>query len=157
MHHEVELGVVIGKEGKFIKEDKAMDHVLGYVLALDMTSRIMQDKLKKQGHPWLLAKGFDTSCPISDFIPKDRVKDVNNLNLLLTVNGVTKQNGNTSDMIYKLPTLIAYISKYFKLEYGDLILTGTPSGVSAVKHGDIIEASLDNLAKIKFPLVELGA
>ena len=101
-----------------------MNHVLGYVLALDMTARHIQDKLKKQGHPWLLAKGFDTSCPISDFIPKSQVNDVNNLNLVLTVNGNVKQNGNTSDMIYKIPTLISYISKYFKLEYGDLILTG---------------------------------
>ncbi len=132
-----------------------MNHVLGYVLALDMTARHIQDKLKKAGHPWLLAKGFDTSCPISDFIPKSQVADVNNLNLVLKVNDAIKQNGNTSDMIYKLPTLIAYISKYFKLEYGDLILTGTPSGVSPVKHGDIIEANLNDLAKIKFSVVEL--
>lgn len=81
--------------------------------------------------------------------------DVNNLNLVLKVNGAVKQNGNTSDMIYKLPTLIAYISKYFKLEYGDLILTGTPSGVSPVKHGDVIEANLNNLTNIKFSVVEL--
>ncbi len=72
------------------------------------------------------AKGFDTSCPISDFIPIDKVVDVNNLNLQLTVNGALKQNGNTKDMLFKIPTLIAYVSKYFKLEYGDLILTGTP-------------------------------
>jgi acylpyruvate hydrolase len=139
----------------FFKEENAMNHVLGYVLALDMTARHIQDKLKKAGHPWLLAKGFDTSCPISDFIPESQVADVNNLNLVLKVNDVVKQNGNTSDMIYKLPTLIAYISKYFKLEYGDLILTGTPSGVSPVKHGDIIEANLNDLAKIKFSVVEL--
>lgn len=154
MHHEVELGVVIGKPGKFIKEDQAMDHVLGYVLVLDMTARNIQEQLKKQGHPWFLAKGFDTSCPISEFIPKSAVKDVNNLNLKLTVNGVTKQNGNTKDMIFKIPNLMSYISNYFKLDYGDLILTGTPSGVSAVKHGDVIEAQLDDLAKIKFPVIE---
>ena len=127
----------------------------GYVLALDMTARQLQEKLKKQGHPWLLAKGFDTSCPISDFIPKAQVTDVNNLNLKLSVNGALKQNGNTGDMIYKLPTLIAYISKYFKLDYGDLILTGTPSGVSSVRHGDVIEANLSDLVKIKYSVVEL--
>lgn len=132
-----------------------MDHVLGYVLALDMTARDVQNQLKKNGHPWLLAKGFDTSCPISDFIPKLAVQDVNDLNLLLKVNGVTKQSGNTRDMIFKIPHLLAYVSKYFKLEYGDLILTGTPAGVSGVKGGDIIEANLNDLAKIKFPVVQL--
>lgn len=158
-HHEVELGVVIGKAGKFIKEEDAMSHVLGYVLALDMTARNVQDKLKKQGHPWLLAKGLDTSCPISEFIPKANVTDVNNLSLKLSVNGNLKQNGNTKDMIYNLPTIITYISKYFKLEYGDLILTGTPSGVSGVRHGDLIEASLghnEELVRIKFPVIEIG-
>lgn len=146
---------MIGKTGKFIKEEDAMDHVAGYVLALDMTARHIQDKLKKQGHPWLLAKGFDTSCPISEFIPKDKIKDFNNVNLQLSVNGVLKQNGNTKDMIFQIPTLISYISKYFKLEYGDLILTGTPSGVSGVKHGDVIEAKLNDLVQIKFPVIEL--
>ena len=82
-----------------------MDHVAGYVLALDMTARHIQDKLKKQGHPWLLAKGFDTSCPISEFIPKDKISDFNNVNLQLSVNGVLKQNGNTQDMIFQIPTL----------------------------------------------------
>ncbi|CAF0881831.1 unnamed protein product [Brachionus calyciflorus] len=156
LHHEVELGVVIGKSGKFIQEEQAMDHVLGYVLVLDMTARNIQDQLKKQGHPWFLAKGFDTSCPISNFICKSAVKDVNNLNLQLTVNGVLKQNGNTQDMIFKIPNLLSYISKYFKLEYGDLILTGTPSGVSAVKHGDVIEAKLDDLVQMKYPVIEHG-
>ena len=86
-------GVVIGKSGKFIKEEEAMDHVMGYVLALDMTARDIQNTLKKNQHPWFLSKGFDTSCPISDFVPKENVTDVDNLNLHLTVNGVTKQNG----------------------------------------------------------------
>lgn len=156
LHHEVELGVVIGKTGKFIKEEEAMDHVEGYILALDMTGRQMQEKLKKLQHPWLLAKGFDTSCPISDFVPKANVKDVNNLNLYLTVNGVTKQNGNTRDMIFKIPTLISYISNFFKLEYGDLILTGTPAGVGPVRHGDLIEANLSDLVRIKYPVIEIG-
>lgn len=148
---------MIGKTGKYINEDQAMDHVLGYVLVLDMTARHIQETLKKQGHPWLLAKGFDTSCPISDFVPKSAVKDVNNLSLQLTVNGVVKQNGNTNDMLFKIPTIISNLSKYFKLEHGDLILTGLPSGVSGVKHGDVIEAKLDDLVKIKFPVVEIGA
>jgi acylpyruvate hydrolase len=156
LHHEVELGVVIGQPGKYIAEDQAMNHVLGYVLALDMTARSVQEELKKKSHPWLLCKGFDTSCPISEFVPKSQVPNVDNLNLKLLVNDVVKQNGNTADMIYKIPTLIAYISKYFKLEHGDLILTGTPAGVSGVKHGDVIKASLNDLVAIKFPVIEIG-
>jgi len=155
LHHEVELGVVIGKTGKNISESNAMDHVIGYVLALDMTARNIQEELKQKRHPWCLAKGFDTSCPISDFIPKDLVKDVNSLRLKLAVNNELKQDGNVSDMIFKIPELISYISKYFKLEYGDLILTGTPAGVSAVKHGDVMTASLNDLTKIEFPVIEL--
>lgn len=155
LHHEVELGVVIGKTGKNIKEEMAMDHVLGYVLALDMTARNIQEQLKQKRHPWLLAKGFDTSCPISDFIPKESVPDVNELRLKLTVNDEIKQDGPVSDMIFKIPELISYISRFFKLEHGDMILTGTPSGVSPVKHGDVMKASLNDLAKIEFPVIEL--
>ena len=126
-----------------------------------MTARGIQAELKKNAYPWLLAKGFDTSCPISDFIPVDKVKDANNLNLKLSVNGVVKQNGNTSDMIFKIPHLISYLSNYFTLEKGDLILTGTPAGVSGVKHGDIIDASLSDsngqiIEQIKFPVIELN-
>ena len=132
-----------------------MDHVHGYILALDMTARHVQEELKKKQHPWLLAKGFDTSCPISDFIPKESVPDVNNVHLKLTVNDIVKQDGNTQDMIFKLPHLISFISKYFKLEYGDLILTGTPAGVSGVKGGDVMKASLNDLAHIEFPVVQL--
>ncbi|CAF0709527.1 unnamed protein product [Brachionus calyciflorus] len=148
--HEVELGVVIGKTAKFVKEDSAMDYVLGYVLALDMGRCLDLTK-----YPILLHKGFDTACPISDFIPKSKVKDVNNLSLKLTVNGEIRHDGNTRDLIHGIPKLISYLSSYFTLEYGDLILTGTPIGISTVKHGDLIEASLADLAKVKFPVIEL--
>lgn len=127
-----------------------MNHVLGYVLALDMGKSLEFDK-----YPILLIKGFDTSCPISSFIPKTKIEDVNNLNLKLSVNGEIRHDGNTRDLIHKIPKLISYLSNYFTLDYGDLILTGTPSGISTVKHGDLIEASLDNLASIKFPVVEI--
>lgn len=132
-----------------------MDHVQGYVLALDMTARNIQEELKKKQHPWFLAKGFDTSCPISDFIPKEKITNINNVNLKLMVNDVVKQDGNTSDLVFKIPTLISYISKYFKLEYGDLILTGTPAGVSRVKHGDVMKGSLNDLANFEFPVIDL--
>lgn len=145
---------MIGKEGKNISQENSMSHILGYVLALDMTARDVQEQLKQKRHPWLLAKGFDTSCPISDFIAKDQI-NIDNVQLKLTVNDVVKQDGNTSDMIYKIPLLISYISKYFKLEYGDMILTGTPAGVSGVRGGDVMKASLNDKIHMEFPVVQL--
>lgn len=131
-----------------------MQHVAGYLLALDMTARKPQLELAKNGHPWLISKGFDTACAISKFIPKENVKDVYNLDLILAVNGVVKQNANTSGLIFKIPELVAYISKFFKLDYGDVILTGTPVGISPVRHGDVIDAEIKDLIKVKFPVVK---
>jgi acylpyruvate hydrolase len=145
------LGVVIGKTSKFVKEENAMDCVLGYVLSLDMTSC---HNMKE--YPTLLIKGFDTSCPLGKFIPKTAIKDPNDVNLKLSVNGVEFQNGNTRDLLFKIPKLISYITEFFTLEHGDLILTGTPSGRSTVKHGDVIVASMDDLDKIEFPVIEIG-
>lgn len=150
LHHEVELGVVISKPGKNISESSAFDHVGGYILALDMTARDFQDEAKKKGHSWALAKGFDTSCPVSGFIPSDKLANPHDVNLWLKVNGVMKQEGNTKSMIFKIPTLISYISKYFTLETGDVILTGTPSGVSAVNAGDVIQCGLADIVSMQF-------
>ena len=144
--HEVELGVVIGKDGKYINEENAMEHVMGYVLALDMTAKVPDPE--KLHYKWLLAKGFDTATPISNFIPKAAVKCEENVSLQLKVNGHLRQDGNTCDMLFKIPQLISYISQFFRLEYGDLLLTGTPLGNLTVKHGDIIEAYMDDIAYI---------
>ena len=127
-----------------------MNHIAGYILALDMTARDFQEEAKNKGQPWSLAKGFDTSCPVSDFIEKDRLKDPANSNLWLKVNGDMKQNGTTSDMIFNIPYLISYISRYFRLEEGDVILTGTPEGVGPVGNGDMIEAGLGDLVSFQF-------
>jgi acylpyruvate hydrolase len=150
LHHEIELGIVIGKKGTDIPENSAMNHVAGYVLALDMTARDFQNVAKTKGHPWDLAKGFDTSCPVSSFIPKESIPDPNNVNLWCKVNGEMKQNGNTKDMIFKIPYLISYISQYFTLEPNDVILTGTPAGVSGVKFGDVIQGGLGELVQFEF-------
>jgi acylpyruvate hydrolase len=150
LHHEVELGLVIGKEGANIPAATAMDYIGGYALALDMTNRGHQAQLKKKGHPWSLAKGFDTSCPISDFIPKDKITDPGAIQLWCKVNGELRQDGNTKDMIFSIPNLVSFISEYFTLEPGDLILTGTPSGVGPVKPGDIIEAGIGDVVKMSF-------
>lgn len=150
LHHEVELGVVISKNGANIPQEKAMEYVGGYVLALDMTARDLQDEAKKKGHPWTLAKGFDTSCPIGSFIPKELIGDPHDVNLWLKINEQIKQNGNTKDMHFTIPVLINYISGYFTLEPGDVILTGTPAGVGPVKSGDVIEAGIDGITKFTF-------
>ncbi|XP_063285023.1 acylpyruvase FAHD1, mitochondrial [Pelobates fuscus] len=150
LHHEVELGVVIGKGGRNISQACAMEHVHGYALCLDMTARDVQDKCKEKGLPWTLAKAFDTSCPISDFIPKDKIQDPHNLNIWLKVNDSLRQEGNTSSMIFSIPFLISYISKIISLEEGDLILTGTPKGVASVKEDDEMMAGIDNIISMKF-------
>lgn len=150
LHHEVELGIVIERAGSNIPEAAALDHIGGYVLALDMTARDFQDEAKKKGQPWTLAKGFDTSCPVSGFIPRDKVPDPHNMQLWLKVNGATKQDGNTKDMIFTIPVLISYISQFFTLEPGDVILTGTPSGVGPTKTGDTIQCGLSDLVTMQF-------
>lgn len=129
-----------------------MNHIGGYCLALDMTNRTLQSKLKSKGLPWALAKGFDTSCPVSNYIPAVEVNDPHNIDLWLKVNGEMKQNGNTKDMIFTIPFLISWISEYYTLEPGDLILTGTPEGVGPVKSGDVLECGLGTLTKMTFPV-----
>ncbi|AAW45982.1 hypothetical protein CNBJ2250 [Cryptococcus deneoformans B-3501A] len=142
VHHEVELGVVIGKNGRDISPSAAFDHVAGYSLAVDMTARNVQDKAKAKGLPWSAAKGFDTFCPIGPFIPKHFIADPTKVGLHFSVNGTVKQSGLTSDMIFDIPQLIAFVSGIMKLEEGDLVLTGTPSGVGKIKRGEIFEAKL---------------
>ncbi|KAG6888370.1 hypothetical protein C0992_008672 [Termitomyces sp. T32_za158] len=141
-HHEVELGLVIGKGGRDIPHTTAPTHVAGYTLAVDMTARNLQDKVKKMGLPWSAAKGFDTFTPIGPFIPKSTVPDPHSLRLSLKINGVLKQDGVTSDMIFRIPRLIEHISSIMTLEEGDLILTGTPEGVGQVVPGDKVDCLL---------------
>ena len=146
------MGVIIGRKGFNIKESEAMDYVGGYTVCLDMTARDWQALAKQQGHPWALAKGFDTSCPVGTFIPKESIQDPYSLQLWCKVNDQIRQDGNTKDMIFNIPYIINYISCFFTLETGDLILTGTPSGVGQVKDGDKIEIGLSNLVKAKLKI-----
>ncbi|KAJ6501909.1 hypothetical protein C8R45DRAFT_974787 [Mycena sanguinolenta] len=145
-HHEVELGVVIGKGGRDISQADAESHIAGYALAVDMTARNVQENVKKRGLPWTAAKGFDTFTPIGSFIPKDEVADPHNLSISLKINGAFKQNGTTADMLFKIPRLIEHVSSIMTLEDGDLILTGTPSGVGPVVPGDTVECALADSA-----------
>ncbi|KAF9581985.1 hypothetical protein BGW38_000808 [Lunasporangiospora selenospora] len=158
VHHEVELGVVIGKDGRDIAAKDADQYIAGYTLALDMTARNLQDAAKKAGLPWSAAKGFDTFTPIGDFISKEKIPDTDNVDLSLKIDGVTKQIGNTHQMIFKIPTLIEHVSSIMKLQEGDVILTGTPAGVGAVLPGQVITCEMGTqgkiLSQLRFPVVE---
>ena len=149
LHHEVELGIVIGKKCKNVSQKYVLDYVLGYVVALDVTARDIQSEAKEKGWPWGIAKGFDTFAPISEVVLKEEVVNPNNLDLLLQVNGVVKQSSNTKYMIYSVESIIEFISKIMALERGDLIMTGTPEGVGEIAEGDVIEASLNSLCSLK--------
>ncbi len=149
LHHEVELGVVIGKKGKHITQNSAMSHVLGYVIALDITARDIQSVAKKNGWPWSIAKGFDTFAPISDVVLKEEISNPLDLDLELKVNGVIKQRSNTKFMIFSIERIIEFISEVMTLKRGDLILTGTPEGVGEIVEGDVIEANLGTICSLK--------
>jgi 2-keto-4-pentenoate hydratase/2-oxohepta-3-ene-1,7-dioic acid hydratase in catechol pathway len=149
LHHEVELGVVIGKKCKNVLQKEALDYVLGYCIALDITARDIQDVAKKHGWPWAIAKGFDTFAPISDVVLKENVSNPNNLDISLQINGEIKQSSNTSNMIYSVERIIEFISSIMTLEPGDLIMTGTPEGVGEISKYDIIEARLGDICYLK--------
>jgi acylpyruvate hydrolase len=153
LHHEVELAVIIGKSGRDIPASSAMSHVVGYTVALDMTARDWQDEAKKKGLPWDAAKGFDTSCALGSFIEKSKVSDPHNLNVWLKINGETKQNGNTKQMIFQIPSLIEHVSSIMTLEEGDIILTGTPSGVGPVLPGQTITAGVESVGELEFSVI----
>ncbi|EIM21029.1 hypothetical protein E3Q22_00930 [Wallemia mellicola] len=141
-HHEVELGVVIGQTGRDISQNDALSHIAGYSLGIDMTARNIQDVIKKKGLPWSTLKGFDTFTPIGDFIPKDKVVDPHQLGLWLKADETIRQMGTTSDMIFRIPRLIQHVSSIMRLEEGDVLLTGTPSGVGPLSPGQTVTAGL---------------
>lgn len=141
VHHELELVAMIAVGGKHIAREQALAHVGGYALGLDMTARDVQQQAKDRRHPWSVAKGFDTFAPLGAFVPADDIPDVQQLDLSLTVNGETRQQGTTADMIFTVADLVAYCSTVFTLEPGDLLYTGTPEGVGPVQPGDTLVAS----------------
>jgi len=149
IHHEVELAVIIGKRGKNIPKERAMDYVLGYTILLDITARDLQWEAKRKGLPWTVAKGFDTFAPIGPrIVPKEEL-DPSDLEIGLKVNGEVRQLSRTSKMIFKIPEIIEYISSIMTLEKGDIIATGTPEGVGHLRHGDIVEAWIEGIGMLK--------
>jgi acylpyruvate hydrolase len=147
-HYELELAVLIGRECRAVSADSALGYVAGYATAIDMTLRDVQNQLKGKGLPWEIAKGFDSACPLSSFVPASAVADPHNLRLRLSVNGELRQDGCSSDMILRIPQIVAYISNIFTLSPGDVILTGTPAGVGPVVAGDVMEADIEGVARL---------
>jgi acylpyruvate hydrolase len=148
-HHEAELALLIGRQGKDIPVDQSLGYIAGYGVGIDLTLRDVQGELKKKGLPWEIAKGFDTACPLSSFVEASRVPDPQNLQIRLTVNGEIRQDGNTSMMIHRIPAIISHMSGNFTLEPGDVILTGTPAGVSRIVSGDKLEAEIPGVATLR--------
>jgi 2-keto-4-pentenoate hydratase/2-oxohepta-3-ene-1,7-dioic acid hydratase in catechol pathway len=157
---EVELGIIIGKEAKHIEQNQSQDHILGYCLVNDVSEREWQ--IEKMGQ-WVKGKSHDTYGPIGPYlVTKDDIKDVNNLNMSLDLNGKRMQTGNTSTMIFNVDVIVSYVSKFMSLQAGDIITTGTPPGVGMgrkpqlfLKTGDEIKLSIDNLGEQKSKVVSL--
>ncbi len=145
VHHEVELAVLLKSGGMNIPVNQALEHVYGYAPSLDMTRRDIQAEQKKLGRPWEISKAFERSAPIGAVHPTTVVGHLSEGRISLKVNGTVSQDGDLNQLIWKVPELISYLSGYFELVGGDVILTGTPAGVSAVQKGDILEVMIDGL------------
>jgi 2-keto-4-pentenoate hydratase/2-oxohepta-3-ene-1,7-dioic acid hydratase in catechol pathway len=143
IHHEIEVIIRINKVGKYIDAKFAHKYYDEISVGIDFTARDLQQQLKDKGLPWEKAKAFDGSAVIGDFLPKSQFESIENLAFELTNNGQTVQKGNTSDMLWNIDHIIAYVSQYFTLKIGDIIFTGTPQGVAAVKPNDVLEGFLE--------------
>jgi len=144
IHYEVELVLRISKMGKNIPEKFASTYFDAIGLGIDFTARDIQSKAKNKGLPWTLAKGFDGSAPISEFLPISSFKDINNINFSLKLDGNLKQEGNSSLMLYNFDQIISYISRFITLRSGDLVFTGTPKGVGPIKIGNNLEGYIED-------------
>jgi fumarylpyruvate hydrolase len=149
VHHEIEMVVASGKGGANIAADKALDHVYGYGVGLDMTRRDLQGEAKKMGRPWDTGKAFDQSAPCGEITPASQVGHPAKGAVKLLVNGEVRQEGDLNQLIWNIPDTIAYLSTLFTLEPGDLIFSGTPAGVGPVKKGDVLEGSVAGLPSLK--------
>jgi len=143
LHHEIEIVIKINKVGKHIDEQFAHKYYDEIGLGIDFTARDLQAECKSKGLPWEKAKAFDNSAPLGKFISKDKLGDLSAIEFELKINGQSKQVGNTKDLLFSFDQIISYVSKYVTLKVGDLIYTGTPSGVGAVVIGDKLQGYIN--------------
>lgn len=153
VHHEIELVVALKTGGKDISVERALDHVFGYAVGIDMTRRDLQAVAKKAGRPWEVAKAFEYSAPCSAIVPVSETGHPESAEISLKINGETRQSGNLNQMIWKVAETISYLSSLFELQPGDLIYTGTPAGVGAVQRGDVLEGNVDCVGSISVKVV----
>ncbi len=153
VHHEIEMLVALKSGGTNIAPDRALDHVFGYGLSLDMTRRDLQGEQKKMGRPWEIGKAFERSAPCG---PLHKASDIGHLDqgrVELKVNGALRQEGDLNQMIWKVPEMISYLSDYFELAAGDVIMSGTPAGVAAVQKGDVMAMRIEGLGEMEVKVV----
>jgi len=153
VHHEVEMLVALGKGGVNIPLEKALDHVCGYGVSIDMTRRDLQGEAKKMGRPWEIGKAFERSGPVGTLYPVSQIGHPDHGRIELKINGQVRQEGDMNQMIWKVPEMISHLSRYFELAAGDVIMSGTPAGVGPVSKGDIMDASIDGMGSISVKVV----
>jgi len=153
VHFELEMVVALKSGGGNISKEKALDHVFGYAPGLDMTRRDLQSEAKKLGRPWEIGKAFEGSAPVGKLMPVSRYGHLTNGPISLLVNGQCRQKGDINQMIWKVPEMIGYLSRYYDIAAGDLIFSGTPAGVGAIKKGDLMEGSIASLEPLSVQVV----
>jgi len=144
LHYEAEIVLKVAKNGRHVQPEFASEYYTQVAFGIDFTARDLQNKLKEKSHPWEIAKGFDHSAGLSEFVDLSELESADPIRFRMDLNGNTVQNGNTDDLIFSFDTLIVYISKFFKLQQGDIIYTGTPAGVGPVKIGDKLEGYIED-------------
>ena len=153
VHFEVEMIVALKSGGANISETDAMQHVFGYGIGLDMTRRDLQSEMKKMGRPWEIGKAFERSAPMGPLVPAGVTGHLNSGAISLTVNGEERQKGDLKQMIWKVPEQITYLSRFYDIAAGDLIMSGTPAGVGPIKKGDVMECRIEGLDPLKVTVV----
>ena len=148
VHHEIELVVALQSGGADISEDDAMQHVYGYAVALDMTRRDLQGEAKKTGRPWEIGKAFERSAPMSALVPASETGHLDAGRISLKINDEIRQDGDLNQMIWKVPEMISYLSRFYDIAAGDLIMSGTPAGVGPVVKGDILTGEIEGLGTL---------
>jgi len=153
VHFEVELVVALKSGGKNVALQSALDHVFGYALGLDMTRRDLQAEAKTSGRPWEVGKAFERSAPMAALVPVADCGHLDHGAITLHVNGALRQSGDLNQMIWKVPEMIAYLSRFYDIEAGDVIMSGTPAGVGAVQRGDVMLGRIEGLGSLEVTVV----
>ena len=147
VQHEVELALIVGRRCSRVSEEEAMSFISHVAVFNDVTARDMQSDARRTGNPWSVAKGMDTFGPMSEPVPSEGL-DLSSLRLELSVNGEVRQSGNTGNMIFTVPKLIAYVTRFMTMEQGDVLITGTPEGVSEIRPGDVVRAEISGVGSV---------